>query len=453
MFSSLPLILLFSVFGGGGEEAGGAGGEEAGGAGGEEAGGEPIPDYNNPYAPIFTDKPVYTWTDRIYMTIVSPSWNTDRHLIDTIGDTTTHPIKIATSDHSLTPYRFVETDANSGIFRAEVTLTGFAYDADGDGIDDTTPRTGGTGPTNGYLEIEPDSGITISFEFADGVLLFHTVDVTWSVGTIDFLDYSLGNNSSSDNSHNNNDNYDDDDSSSSVFLLGDSDSSPDHITVRVIDPDMNLDPQIPNTVMVHLYTDSDAAGVIVRAVETAPASGSFVADVYLSKHHNYLTSSGNRLYVQPGDHLSARYHDYTLPESNTRLSDTMHIESSIKIESSSSPLIELESSPVVLSNSFGDPLTAPPSANTQFQMVGSVTNPDTVTSQPFVYIFQVRNSDGVVEFLSWFQSDIPPEQRLDVSQSWIPETSGLYTIETFVWKSLDDLTPLSEPTSVLITVN
>ena len=91
--------------------------------------GQTTPDYNDPYSPIFTDKPVYSWTDKIKMTIIAPSWNTDRHLIDSIGDTDDHPIKIATSEHFLEPYRFTETDVNSGIFTAEVILTGFTHDA------------------------------------------------------------------------------------------------------------------------------------------------------------------------------------------------------------------------------------------------------------------------------------------------------------------------------------
>ena len=55
---------------------------------------EQIPDYDNPYAPIFTDKPVYTWTDKVQMTILAPSWNTDRYLIDSIGDTEDHSIEV-----------------------------------------------------------------------------------------------------------------------------------------------------------------------------------------------------------------------------------------------------------------------------------------------------------------------------------------------------------------------
>ena len=34
---------------------------------------EQIPDYDKPYAPIFTDKPVYSWTDKVKITILAPS--------------------------------------------------------------------------------------------------------------------------------------------------------------------------------------------------------------------------------------------------------------------------------------------------------------------------------------------------------------------------------------------
>ena len=69
------------------------------------------------------------------MTILAPSWNTDRYLIDSIGDDD-HPIKISTREHSIEPYKFTETDVNSGRFTAEIILTGFSHDVDGDGIFD-----------------------------------------------------------------------------------------------------------------------------------------------------------------------------------------------------------------------------------------------------------------------------------------------------------------------------
>jgi len=70
---------------------------------------EQIPDYEKPYSPIFTDKSVYSWTDKVKITILAPSWNSDKHLIDSIGDDEYNPIKISTGSKSLEPYRFASS--------------------------------------------------------------------------------------------------------------------------------------------------------------------------------------------------------------------------------------------------------------------------------------------------------------------------------------------------------
>ena len=132
---------------------------------------ESIPDYQKPFAPIFTDKPTYSWTDKIIVSIIAPSWNSNPNQIDSIGQTESHSIKISSGENFLKPYRFTETSSNSGVFSGEIILTGFLHDVDGDGIFDTNPKTSGNGPTNGFLESDNDDSITVSFEFADGVVL------------------------------------------------------------------------------------------------------------------------------------------------------------------------------------------------------------------------------------------------------------------------------------------
>ena len=146
-----------------------------------------IPDYYKPFAPIYTDKPVYTWTDKVRITIVAPSWNSNKNLIDTIGGDNFNPIKVSTRNHSLEPYRLTESHPNSGVFTGEVILTGFSHDANGDGKIDTTPRTFGNGPTSGFLETDRDGAITITFEFAKGVALTNSALVNWNVGEVFFL--------------------------------------------------------------------------------------------------------------------------------------------------------------------------------------------------------------------------------------------------------------------------
>jgi len=376
--------------------------------------GESIPDYDKPYAPIFFDKTTYTWTDKIKISIIAPSWNTDRYLIDSIGNTEDHPIKISTREHSLKPYRFTETDVNSGIFTAEVILTGFSHDANGDGDIDTTPRTFGNGPTNGFLEVDRDSAITISFEFADGVVLTESVPVSWNLGIIQF--------------------------SKEIFL------SDDSVIVRVIDLDMNLNPEAIDHIPIQLFSDSDIAGIKVNAVESTESSGLFTATVSLSQT---LSSSGNRLYSIPGDKIFAKYDDYTLPKPYST-SDNLGIETFARIDSSIPPINLLENSQIFLSDSLGNQLLSF-SSNHQMQMVGTITN-DQNFKQKFIYLFQVKNDVSYVESISWIQGELSPQQSLDVSQSWIPTKSGTYTIETFVWNSLGNPMALSPVMSTLIVV-
>ncbi len=375
---------------------------------------EQIPDYNNPYSPIFTDKPVYSWTDKVRMTILTPSWNTDRHLIDSIGDDEDHPIKISTREHSLTPYRFTETDVNSGIFTGEIILTGFSHDVDGDGNIDTTPRTIGNGPTSGFLEVDRDSAITISFEFADGVVLTKSVPVQWNIGKIHFSE----------------ENY-----------LSDKTAS-----IRVIDSDLNLNPESLDHIPIEVSSNSDVAGIEVDAIETSESSGVFVAIVTFTQN---MSSSGNRLFVMPGDAIFAKYNDHTLPKPYDT-SDHLEVKTLTYVDSSIPTLQRLQSLPIVLSNSSGNPLTSF-STNDQIQIVGKISN-EQIFKQKFIYLFQVKDENNFVVSVSWIQGEISENQNLNVSQSWIPNKTGTYTIETYTWNSLINAAPLSPSLSTSIFV-
>lgn len=373
-----------------------------------------IPDYDKPYAPIFFDRPVYSWTDKIKIKIIAPSWNTDKDLIDSIGDDNENPIKISTRSHSLEPYRLTETDVSSGIFTGEVILTGFLHDADGDGDFDTTPRTVGTGPTSGFLEVERDSAVTVSFEFADGVVLSESVPVSWNIGTVEF--------------------------ENDIFF------NDDAVIVRVIDLDMNLNPESIDQIPVEVFSDSDVGGITANAIETSESSGSFIATISLTQNS---ASSGNRLYAIPGDGISARYSDYTLPKPYSE-SDNLEIQAQSRVESSVPSTQRLENSEINISDSFGNNLSSF-SSNQQVQLVGSLSNLQEF-DQKFVYLFQVKNSQNSVVSLSWIQGQLSSGQNLNVSQSWIPKNSGDYVIETFVWTSLKDPTALSNPITRSISV-
>ena len=376
--------------------------------------GESPPNYDDPYSPIFADKPFYSWTDKIKMTIIAPSWNADRHVINSIGDAASHPIKISSSEKSLEPYRFTETGPNTGIFTAEVILTGFLHDVDGDGIYDTNPRTSGTGPTSGFLESERDSGVTISFEFADGVVLIESFPITWNIGTIKFENEEL--------------------------LLT------EPFKVHLIDLDMNLNPELIDTVSIDVFSDSDAAGIEVDAIETGDNTGYFVAEAFLS---NNQSSSGNRLFALAGDAVVAKYDDYTLPKPHS-ISDRMELSVSSTADLKIPPVERLVNSNLFLADNSGNETNSFNSGG-QIQIIGKVTNSQDFT-QKFVYLFQVRDSANSIVHLSWIQSQISPIQTLELSQSWVPTNPGNYTVESFVWNSIEDPMVLSHVISTSVIV-
>ena len=86
------------------------------------------------------------------------------------------------------------------------------------------------------------------------------------------------------------------------------------------------------------------------------------------------------------------------------------------------------------------------------QIVGTIENKIN-HDQEFIYFFQIKNSDEVVISLSWIQGQLSPNQILDISQSWIPEKSDTYFLETYVWNSLNELIPMSPPKFTTIFVD
>jgi len=365
---------------------------------------EEIPDYYNPYAPIFTDKEVYTWTDKIYITVVAPSWNANKYGIDSIGIQDGHLIKIYTAEHSLEPYKLTETEPSSGVFKGEVILTGFSHDVDNDGNPDTNPRTVGTGPTNGFLEVKRDGGLTISFEFADGVVLTHSVMISWNIGQIIF--------------------------DKSIFLVGET------AKIQVIDLDMNLNPEAIDRVEVQVSSDSDVAGILVDAIETEDDSGLFEAIVSFTQTS---VSSGNRLFTIPNDSIYAKYEDNTLP-SPYSIQDDLDIQVESKFQSEVPPIQRISVEDVFFADSLGIPME--PTIDEHIQIVGMIRNNQNY-DQSFVYITQIKDQDGEVVSLSWILGELSSNQSLELSQSWAPTEFGNYTIETFVWNSLKDQIPLS----------
>ena len=72
-------------------------------------------------------------------------------------------------------------------------------------------------------------------------------------------------------------------------------------------------------------------------------------------------------------------------------------------------------------------------------------------NQKFAYIVQIHNENDIVVSLSWLTGNLSPYETFSPAQSWTPTQAGTYTVQIFVWESVDSPTPLSRP--LLLTVN
>lgn len=87
----------------------------------------------------------------------------------------------------------------------------------------------------------------------------------------------------------------------------------------------------------------------------------------------------------------------------------------------------------------------------QIQIVSDVTNKQDRV-QPFAYIVQIQNEDGVTVSLGWLTGELNPFQSMSPALSWIPEDAGIYTATIFVWEGIDQPLALSYPLEMTLNV-
>ncbi|MDH3385247.1 MAG: hypothetical protein OEL77_04450, partial [Nitrosopumilus sp.] len=372
-------------------------------------------------ATVELDQKVYTWTDKVYITIVAPDHNFDSDLVDEIGNTDLDPVKVATRGDDIDNYKLVETGTDTGIFTGEVILTGFTHNADGDsrtgdanGNDVVSRSPSGSGPTDGLLPADDDDGITVSFEFSEDETVVGSALIRWNIGEAQWLEASYPASGTG--------------------------------VVRIIDPDMNLDPEAVDNFDVDVWSDSDAGGIDLTVTETNEATGIFEGTVFFTILDE---SSGHRLRVAEGDTVTAEYEDNTLPDPYTT-ADELDITATSLIGTVVPPLERAPASNCRVVDAFGNTLSSV-SVDQQVQITCDVSNGQD-REQPFAYLIQIQDGNGVTVSLAWITGSLSPGQSFSPALSWIPENAGNFDVTAFVWESVDNPTALSPPVDTSITV-
>ena len=368
-------------------------------------------------ATIELDQRVYTWTDKVYVTVVAPDHNIDSDQVDEIGDTDEYPIRVSTRGEEIDQYKLVETGADTGIFTGEIILTGMDHiDADGDGNDgDASGLTQGSGPTNGQIATESESGISVSFKYSDGETVSSSALIRWNVGEVQWLEASYPASGSG--------------------------------IVRVIDPDMNLNPEAVDNFDITVWSDSDGGGIDLTVTETNAATGIFEGTVFFGVG---VDTSGHRLRVLEGDTVTAQYYDNTLP-APFKETERVRVGATTLIGTIVPPLERAPISDLRAVDSFGSTLDAI-SVDSQIQLAADLTN-NQDKAQEFAYLIQIQNESGVTVSLNWITGSLAEGQSLSPASSWTPTEAGTYEVTAFVWESIENPTALSPTSTITITVN
>ncbi|MDA1125290.1 MAG: hypothetical protein O3C04_06590, partial [Crenarchaeota archaeon] len=272
----------------------------------------------------------------------------------------------------------------------------------------------GSGPTDGQIKATDSDGLTISYEYNEDEVVVGSALIRWNVGEVQWLE-------------------------SSYPATGNG-------VVRVIDPDMNWDPENVDSFKVNVWSDSDSGGIRMTISETNEATGIFEGTVSFTVDSE---SSGHRLRVAEGDSITAEYEDNTLPDPYTK-SDDLDITGTALIGTIVPPLERAPAANARVVDSFGNSLSEV-SVDQQVQIEADLVNGQD-RDQAFAYLVQVQDGNGVTVSLAWITGQLAAGQSFSPALSWIPSTSGTYEATIFVWESVDNPTALSDTVSVSIQV-
>jgi hypothetical protein len=347
---------------------------------------------------IIFDKEEYTPFDEFIVSIISPDSNQDPDRIETI-----RPL-ISSSSASLGRQSFPETGPNTGIFEEDFDLT--------------------PDPTRfpGDLQAIREDGVTVEFRIDEDTVATKSVFVNYHVGQVMF--------------------------DKDAFRIS------ERGVMRVIDPDANRNPDTIDTTEVRFWSTTDRGGLLVVLRETGDRTGIFEEIITFTPDEE---STGTRLRVTEGDTITAKFTDNTLPApaaldaAETFTVEVEELFASALIGSIVPPLERAVASEIELVDQTGSALTDV-TAGSQVLIQSEIVNSQT-KKQPFAYIVQIKDENDVTVSLSWVTGELPEKDSLRAAQSWIPDAPGDYTIEVFVWASVDNPDPLSPTRTTQVSVS
>ena len=367
-------------------------------------------------ATIELDQKIYSWRDKIFITIVAPDLARDPESVEEIGQTNDSTIIISTSRGQLNKYKLVETGKDTGIFAGEIQLSGFLTDEIFKNKLDTltSGKTLGSGPTDGKIACANEDEITVNL-ITPSITVNASAMIRWNIGEISWLE--------------------------STFPASGTG------VIRVVDPDVSLESEQANEFEIKVWSDTDPEGIKIMVVETNNNTGIFNGTVFFTAGELSKTPV---LRVSEGDTVTAEYLDKTLPAPYS-LDSELIITGTSMIGTMSPPLerIQLSNSGIV---DQSDIFLSEINSDDEFEIGADLTNIQK-NSQKYVFIVKITNDSGVPISFTWVEGELSSNQKYRPTLPWKPRASGMYTVTIFVWETLHNQIALSLPTKFDVIVN
>ena len=381
----------------------------------------------------------YSWGSRIYILIYSPGFNSDPNRIDVIGNNNNTPITANSREGSISLAGdgcngFIETAPDHGLFFGSIKLSGFRHDINGDGSPDLY---GGNrcektysvlDDGSGKVEAKQEGGVTVNFEWREDEFVSKTALYSWREATLEFdkTEYDV--------------------------------SDEIHLTLTDLD-NMRWPFDTKKSYPVHVYSDSDLAGIMMDAYLVpsfkgiVQMNGNYPIKLNLTFDDKSYESSApfgfghGLLRVSPGDTIYAKYWDYSLPRPYT-ISDQKQIVSTAKVNDLALDVTSTLAVSAEITDSNDKPLHhCIKGENVKIKTNVSNTKDEVVSAY---IITQIKDSNNVIQHLSWSTINITPGKTSDINSEWIMKNDGAHTFEIFVLDNLVDPNSLSKPLMIVI---
>jgi len=193
-----------------------------------------------------------------------------------------------------------------------------------------------------------------------------------------------------------------------------------------VKPRISIEPKTIKTddkISVTVSFETNTAGYMVKFGEISRTQKIFTTDVTV------IPPSPNTVVAQV---ITKHRHAYTL---EGLAADDYRFVVLINGERVADAKIIVGATPLIIETPFDRVIEA--SRGQQLILERNIEN-TSETKQPFIYILQVKDSIGVTIFLSWVEGELPPKDSTKISQPWMPESAGKYTLELFVWESMEE---------------